>query len=413
MSFENNIVTTDSFVINGYTDPSGTGNAYIDLRTGVANHWGNNSYLNPMFVFQDSIDHYITKLKTWQDTTKSDANSIIADPKFVSTTDFTPTNSALAGRAKASVYVLYGSAMAGGYSTTITDDINHNLRGLKPDIGAVQFSATKIYSKDVGTSDIIRIQNCGSDSSLIGIRVTNIGKTAQSGFSIKANIAGQSGKVNYTFKNTIAPNKDTTVYVGFSPAFNTRKGGIFKITAYTVLAGDSDAVNDTTVNTLQYDTMPKVKPFSKTGIITICRGDSLRLYDSSFVKGYSTWHFGDGKTTSKKSVSHYYKKAGKYRVLLSVTNSAFCTDTISALLTVDSSRFYIINKTVCVRDSVKIIDSSISGNGTNHKYYVLDNKGSRIDSSIQKNPYFTVTKGGYYRIEQVITINSSQEPVLN
>ena len=130
-SVKNNIIGKCLVVEDGsdlwYTNGS-------DAITIVTNGFSNNCYKKPSFNYAqtNNTNGYsglgTSSIKTWQDSTQADSNSIVADPLYKNSIDLTPTYFALDG--------------AGIADTMVKDDIYHKKRASKQDIGAVEFTGS-------------------------------------------------------------------------------------------------------------------------------------------------------------------------------------------------------------------------------------------------------------------------------
>ena len=295
--------------------------------------WKNNAYKNPFFHYEavsppaPDTSFTVTSIALWQTRSfGADSGSIAANPRFTNSADFIPSNKALDG-----------SALA---DPSITQDFYHKARGKKPDIGAVEFTASsKTFTVDMATQYITYGPQyyCGGDSTVIGVNVSNNSLSTQTGFDINVSVAGSSSKISYTFKDTLSANADTTVYLGFSPALNTISGGTYNFTAYTTFAKDSNKANDTSGTTLIFNQSVNIKPFA-TSPISICSAkDTIRLYDSTVLPaGYTRqWNFGDGFYSTSQSVKHVYSKPGKYTIGLYIYGT--CSQYASASVLYDTT----------------------------------------------------------------------------
>ena len=66
-------------------------------------------------------------------------------------------------------------------------------------------------------------------------------------------------------------------------------------------------------------------------------GSATHLAHGLKAKSFS-WNFGDGKTGKGEKVAHTYRRPGKYRVTLKVTDNAAFRDTDGVIVLVRSSR---------------------------------------------------------------------------
>lgn len=121
---------------------------------------------------------------------------------------------------------------------------------------------------DVGVSNILTpVTNCGlSNAEDVTVVITNYGTTAQSNFTVKYQINGNT-PVSEVISATIAPSA-TYTYV-FTTKANLSTPGNYTIKAWTELAGDGSPFNDTTtvqiISIPTISTFPYVEDFTTTG----------------------------------------------------------------------------------------------------------------------------------------------------
>ncbi|MEO8147028.1 MAG: T9SS type A sorting domain-containing protein [Bacteroidia bacterium] len=201
-------------------------------------------------------------LTAWQTGTGFDANSISADPVFVSSTDL-HVNS----------FVLNALAVP---VTNITTDIDGDTRDLvTPDIGADEFPAP---SFDVGVTEIVSPYNNGCQDSvqMVAVIVKNYSAVGQTNVSVDIQITGfVTSTQTAVITNTIGVLQTDTAF--FALPVNTTGGGILNITAYTSQLNDEDITNDTLI---EVDTIRLCLDAGVTKIISpynnAC-GDSLQM----------------------------------------------------------------------------------------------------------------------------------------
>ena len=262
-----------------------------------------------------------------------DLNSINADPNVssVSSGDLHLTSSSTAVLKKGTP--VYG----------VTDDIDGDYRPAKPDIGADQYS---LDSNDIGISAIVSPTDfsCGTKSTSVGLLIKNYGYYPAVNFKVGIKIGGNySDSLTYLFKDTLHGKSiktgahDTVIYLTFSPALNTSKGGSVDITAYTSFATDSNQWNDT-VNA-SYSFYPS--PRAAFGAKNICIGDSTKFKDISKAAGVPIvnyfWSFGNGDSSkNNRNPVELFKVSGTYNVHEIVTDLNGCTDTARQSIKIDS-----------------------------------------------------------------------------
>lgn len=108
--------------------------------------------------------------------------------------------------------------------------------------------------------------------------------------------------------------------------------------------GDEVSVELTTISGCKTSLKTKIYPmFTKAAFTqsadTVCLNTPVTFEDKStsvYTNDNSSvpivdwlWSFGDGTTATTKNATHTYKRAGDYKVLLTVTNKNGCQDTIS------------------------------------------------------------------------------------
>ena len=150
VKMQNNIFNSDTLFIDGNTYDPYNGTYFYSYLT--LYDWRNNAYNNTVFAFQDSMMHYYTTLKMWKDSSQGDSGSMFADPKFTSATDYTPTNSAIAGKGVKALKEFYLPYLS--TNDEVMDDIKHNPRGTHRDIGAIQFNSAVYLAEITGPSQV-------------------------------------------------------------------------------------------------------------------------------------------------------------------------------------------------------------------------------------------------------------------
>ncbi len=262
-----------------------------------------------------------------------DLNSVNADPNVVSvsTGDLHLSSSSTAVLKKGTP--VYG----------VTDDIDGDYRPAAPDIGADQFS---LDSNDIGVTAIVSPldYSCGSKSTSIGLVIKNYGYYPAVNFKVGVKISGNySDSVTYLFKDTLHGKSsktrvhDTLIYLNFSPALNTSKGGYLGITAYTSFSVDSNFSNDT----FFVDDFIYASPHAAFTVKNICIGDSTKFKDISKSARVSIsnylWHFGNGDSAkNSKTPIELFKLSGTYNVHEIITDVNGCTDTATQVIKIDS-----------------------------------------------------------------------------
>ena len=220
--------------------------AAYSFGTGSLNY--NNYYINPANTqlqtgglginTGSAITTQFATLANWQGalTTPQDANSIQADPQYVS-------NTADLHIAMASPNVNAGTTIAG-----ITDDIDGQLRVAAPDIGADEPAGVTPPMNDISATAIVNPAN----GSTVGTGMaftpqasyTNIGTNAQTNVTVRFRILDSSTMEVYNqtaIITSINPGASTTVSF---PSTSVASVGTYTTIASVELAGDQNTAND-------------------------------------------------------------------------------------------------------------------------------------------------------------------------
>jgi hypothetical protein len=171
-----------------------------------------------------------TTLTDWQTASGQDANSISADPLFISSTDLHVNSPAVNN--------------TGVFVASVTTDIDgENRSNTTPDIGADEFTP---LNDNIGALRFILPLNgtCGDSAVTVSVVIKNYGQDPQSGFDVSAVVSGiVVTTLTETYTSSLASNTIDTVT--FATTVNTYPGGTLDITAYTSLSSDQNNDNDT------------------------------------------------------------------------------------------------------------------------------------------------------------------------
>ena len=174
-------------------------------------------------------------LANWQAAvTPQDANSIQADPQYVSPTDL-------------HIALTSPNVNAGATGTAVVNDIDFQVRDAMPDIGADEPNGATAPANDIAAVSII--SPAPGSTQINGTSVTpqarfyNAGSATQTGVMVQFTITGPGG---YAYTNTqtiasIGPDEFVTVTFATAPVFTT--AGSYMMTA-SVITPDSNASND-------------------------------------------------------------------------------------------------------------------------------------------------------------------------
>jgi PKD repeat protein len=114
-----------------------------------------------------------------------------------------------------------------------------------------------------------------------------------------------------------------------NPTHKYKKQGVYKL---KLLILNSSGCYDSTFVNVTVDSLPK--PAFKTAAAK-CIGAPISFTNTTAgaIKSHS-WDFGDGGSDATASPSHTYAKTGPFKVTLTETNNAGCTDTVSHIVVV-------------------------------------------------------------------------------
>lgn len=116
------------------------------------------------------------------------------------------------------------------------------------------------------------------------------------GFQIMADVNGQPGVISYTYTGNLPFGKKDTVTIGNVTIGNA---GIQELTAYTVIPGDENMLNDTAFKTIQIPATPAAPQIAAD---TVCSGTMTNL---GYVLPDSLTHFWYSSPTA---TTPYYKE---------------------------------------------------------------------------------------------------------
>lgn len=122
------------------------------------------------------------------------------------------------------------------------------------------------------------------------------------------------------------------------------------------------------------------------------------------------WRFGDGDSATTRDVSHIYKKAGVYRVVLYVYSSSACGDSTAITINVfeNVSADFTINK-VCTNTPLQIINTTVEP-GTSPVHY-LWSFGNGNTSILRDPPTQVYSAAGNYIVSLSVYTDQCPHPV--
>jgi gliding motility-associated-like protein len=117
-----------------------------------------------------------------------------------------------------------------------------------------------------------------------------------------------------------------------SNIFNADSSDVCSAGIVTVTATDAKGCVATNTINVVYDVIP-VASFTSTPPSPVNAGEQIDFTNTSTIASGSitsiTWTFGDGNGASGNQVNHSYSNVGSFPVILTVTGSAGCTNTVS------------------------------------------------------------------------------------
>jgi parallel beta-helix repeat protein len=232
---------TNKFILNNIFSNFGGGLAiynYLSTNLTVSNF--NDLYTTGSILGQwNGIN--TSNLTNWRSISGKDFNSLSIDPLFTSLTDLHISQTALDS--------------AASYTVLVPDDIDNSARNLThPDIGADEIG---FLADDAGITQVLLPQSgCALTSSQpVKVRVQNFSAAPISGIGLAFQVDG--GVVITENMITVVPPGQVVDYT-FNGMANLSAPGGHTIKAWTVLTGDTDLSNDTTLANIQNVGQPVV-----------------------------------------------------------------------------------------------------------------------------------------------------------
>jgi len=267
---------------------------------------------------------------------------------------------------------------AGNYTVTLTATSNS---------GCVN-TATQTVTVNIGTvTGNVKGNVTGSTNVCINSNGGNLLLTGQTGTIIQWEYQ-DAGTTNW---NIVPGNINTLSYS------NLNVTRIFRVlTQYTSC---STAYSDTAiviVNSL---------PIVNFSIDDVCKGQPSRFINSSTVPNgniqSNTWDFGNGASSIVSQPIYTYDNDGTYSILLTVTSTAGCMDTLrvnSVVHPLPQVQFTQTN--VCLRNMMNFMNSSSVSSGS-----IVSTTWNFGDSntSSDSNPNYLFANDGVYSIELIVT----------
>jgi len=128
------------------------------------------------------------------------------------------------------------------------------------------------------------------------------------------------------------------------------------------------------------------------------------------------WNFGDVSTSDLSFPTHKYKEPGIYNVMLVVTDSKGCIDTVYKNVIVNDSirAFFTFSRSVCFGDSTHFIDASGINSGSVASWHWTFGDGDTVTEgqSDEQNPVYLYNSAGVFNVcLTVIADNGSVDKI--
>ncbi len=359
--------TNNMDVRNNIFSASGTGYA-LRSNESPANFMAldfNDYYSNGANIFYNGFSGIgpIATLALWKSTTGLDANSINVDPLFVSDVDLHVNQAALDS---AAIPV-----------AAVTDDIDGELRDpVNPDIGADEIS---FLSGDIAITTISAPSSgCTlGDSVQVTVNIANNGTDPQTGFDVTVVVNGDS--TTETVAASI--NSGASISYTFASYYDMSAVGAYVIKAWSSLAGDINAVNDTSNKTVNHFAAPVTTITQDT---TVCSGVPVQLTASGGLNYFwSTGLTGPSITVAPNSTTLYK---------VTVTDGNGCTAVDSVLVTISHTTDSIyVSGTTCDSTMAGLtVNTYVNQGGCDSVVYTMLTYNPSYNTSL---PLVTICQG--------------------
>ncbi len=178
---------------------------------------------------------------------------------------------------------------AGDNTVGVTEDIDGDARPMSGsttvDIGADEYDVVgddAALTALLGPSDGV----CGGDSLMVSVEIANYGQNTLNTLSVSVDIFGTTMTATPTNLGIPFGGKDT-VELGY---ISNYVGGIYAVTAYTVLTNDGRSNNDTLSTSIEVSDAQQVSPVYPD---MICAGDDITLSVTIPTQGNMLWTSGN------------------------------------------------------------------------------------------------------------------------
>ncbi len=187
---------------------------------------------------------------------------------------------------------------------------------------------------------------------------------------------------------------------------NTTPGGEVYYVSLVVLADSSGFVcSDSIVLPVTVPSLPDIF-FTYMPDIT-CLGDSTYFYgESGFPIDVWHWDFDDGNVSNDQYASHLYTLEGDYNVVLTITDTNLCQNTLTNVITVSpvpTVSFSMSDTTACHGSEIQFT----STNSTNVETWYWDFGDGSF--SLEDDPIHYFPQGGTYTVTLTVTDSAGCE----
>ena len=178
---------------------------------------------------------------------------------------------------------------AGDNTVGVSDDIDGDTRPMSGsttvDIGADEYD---VVADDAALTALLGPADgiCGSDSLLVSVEIANYGQNTLTSLTVSVDIFGSTMTATPTGLSIPFGGKDT-VELGYASNY---VGGVYAVTAYTVLANDGRSNNDTLSTSIEVSDAQQVSPVYPD---MICAGDDITLSVTIPTQGNVMWTTGN------------------------------------------------------------------------------------------------------------------------
>lgn len=192
---------------------------------------------------------------------------------------------------------------------------------------------------------------------------------------------------------------DFTNSVASNPIHTYGSPGTFTV---TLIAGSSNGCRDTIQRIITVNPLPVAEFMASTA----CEDTPVQFTDQSFISSGSivswSYTFGDGGTSTNANPQHVYPSTGSYPVVLQVTSTFGCTDTVLHFINVLSrpnADFTAVPNPVVALENVNFTDNSTGSSPLVDWYW---NFGDSLGTNTQ-NAIHNYATGGRYPVTFIVT----------